>query len=66
MKASRKNAPCHKCEERHVGCHAGCERYHQWRDGNIDDTRKAKADLFKDKLIEDYQIREMFKNKRKN
>ena len=20
-------APCHKCEDRHVGCHGSCERY---------------------------------------
>ena len=65
MKASRMNAPCHKCEERHVGCHSGCERYIQWRDGNIDDSRKAKEQIFKNKLIDDYQIREMMKNRKK-
>lgn len=25
-------APCHKCEERHIGCHSECERYQRWSD----------------------------------
>lgn len=24
------NAPCHKCEDREVGCHSKCERYQQY------------------------------------
>ena len=23
--------PCKNCEERHQGCHAGCERYAAWK-----------------------------------
>ena len=22
--------PCHKCEERHIGCHSECEKHIQW------------------------------------
>lgn len=23
-------APCHRCPERYIGCHADCERYHRF------------------------------------
>ena len=26
-----KDAPCTKCEDRYVGCHADCQEYKDWR-----------------------------------
>jgi hypothetical protein len=31
---ARPNAPCKDCKERHVGCHAECERYKEFAEEN--------------------------------
>lgn len=31
MLPSHSKANCYGCEDRHVGCHAECERYRAWR-----------------------------------
>lgn len=31
-KTDRSLAPCRGCQDRHVGCHGGCERYREYRE----------------------------------
>ena len=31
MLPSHSKANCYGCEDRHVGCHAECEKYRAWR-----------------------------------
>lgn len=34
--------PCRDCEERTVGCHAGCERYKAWHAAHVEASRGRK------------------------
>ena len=43
-------APCVRCDERRVGCHAECERYLTWSA----EQRAAKEQDYKDRLPERY------------
>jgi len=36
--------PCKGCVERHIGCHAECERYAEWNGKHKDDLDKAHAE----------------------
>lgn len=35
------NPPCHKCVERHVGCHVDCERFDGWRAMNEEAAKEG-------------------------
>lgn len=34
------SSPCYQCEERQVNCHASCEKYIAYKDGNIARSRE--------------------------
>lgn len=36
--------PCFGCDQRHQGCHAGCERYAGWRDYRSAELRHLHKD----------------------
>lgn len=36
-----KGSPCFECEERHMKCHAECERYKAFKQGIEEDKQKA-------------------------
>lgn len=38
--------PCYKCEERHMHCHAECEKYQQFAEEN----EKLRETLFKERM----------------
>jgi len=41
--------PCHKCERRHIGCHADCEKYDKYKTENAEimkELKKAKDDIY--------------------
>ena len=38
---SKLDAPCYKCEERHLGCHSSCERYGEYAKA-MEEVRKAR------------------------
>ena len=41
--------PCYKCERRHIGCHANCEKYERFRVENAEvmkELKKAKDDIY--------------------
>ena len=54
------DAPCHKCEERFIGCHDGCKRYLKFK-GIFDEARKKMAE-FHDAT--NYQVTQIEKNRR--
>lgn len=37
-------APCYKCEERHIGCHATCERYLEYA-GIVAENREGRREF---------------------
>ena len=53
--------PCYKCEDRHQGCHAKCERYAEWNAGRS----KARKAQIKYNEANDFLIRSIFKTRRK-
>ena len=34
--------PCYKCERRHIGCHADCEKYERFRVENAEVMKELK------------------------
>lgn len=46
---------CFGCEERHIGCHSGCERYEADLAKHIDDAKRRKAAIHHDLKISDVQ-----------
>ena len=39
-KMSKPAGPCHKCEEREVGCHSHCIAYRKWHAEHIAEKKK--------------------------
>lgn len=43
--------PCHKCECRHIGCHADCEKYDKYKAENaevMEELKKTRHLLFQE------------------
>lgn len=51
-------APCFKCEERHSGCHAECEKYLDYQD-HCEAVRLARV---KEQLVDGYEVGEIVKS----
>lgn len=43
-------APCMGCEDRHVGCHVGCEKFKSWSESK----NKVLQEAFKKKKADNY------------
>ena len=67
---SRFNPPCGKspcmgCNERHPGCHDGCEKYHKYVDAN-DEVRLKKAEYeFNLRFLSKPYIRQQIEEKKR-
>lgn len=48
---NRRNAPCYGCEDRHVGCHADCAKYIEYR--NDSDAYRELVNSNKGKNVEE-------------
>lgn len=62
---SKQRCPCLMCGDRHVNCHATCEAYQAWHKERVE----ARAEMIRQKnrenIANDYQVKEIWKNKRK-
>jgi hypothetical protein len=38
-------APCKDCQERHIGCHAECERYIKFKEESAEIEKRRRADV---------------------
>lgn len=43
MRVNNMQAPCKDCKDRIVGCHAKCEKYLQFKEENIEESKKIKS-----------------------
>lgn len=58
-----KENPCTpNCSERHVGCHAECERYLTARAKRIEKTETIKKKRAEEAIVSDFEIIEVSKN----
>lgn len=44
-------SPCFGCEERHVGCHAECCRYLEWRKQKDEQNEAVRAEKISNNLF---------------
>ena len=49
--------PCHNCENRHIGCHAECEKYIDFRKKLDDYNEVVKQDTLERTIITDYMTK---------
>lgn len=57
-----KNNPCHGCKKRHVGCHANCEEYRDWKEA----LDKDNEELRHKKYVENYDAHAKLHDERYN
>lgn len=62
---SKGKCPCFQCGKRHAGCHGSCEDYQAWHKLRVEAQAEIVRKKERDNAAKDYQIREMWKNKRK-
>jgi ABC-type transporter lipoprotein component MlaA len=43
-------SPCYKCEDRHGGCHAECDKYTAWRDAYTEYQKNVSATRASDRF----------------
>ncbi len=57
--------PCKHCDDREVGCHAGCDKYLNWRN----EYQEAKQELNKARseydIVDDFVIANKQRNRRR-
>lgn len=44
----KNNTTCFNCTDRHVGCHADCEKYNAWKDEHISENKKLHDAKYKE------------------
>ena len=58
-------APCKDYDERHIGCHSGCDSFKAWKEQEVKRKNDAIQTLRFERAVEDYEVRERIKNMRK-
>ena len=56
--------PCRNCSDREVGCHSKCTRYSEWKIVSGDMRYNNYMTKLKQRIIEDYEIKDRPKNMR--
>ena len=49
-------SPCYKCQERHAGCHAECEKYAEWRAKMTKSSEEHMGAYLRDKAADEFLI----------
>ena len=57
--------PCKGCEDRHERCHTKCPDYIEWQKSRASEEKKARREFMNNKLINDYQLGKIEKNKKR-
>lgn len=53
---TKKDNPCKDCSDRHVGCHATCERYLEWQTTYYEYKEKVFTERSKQNRLDKYSI----------
>ena len=61
---ARTNAPCKDCTERHIGCHAECDRYKVFAEDNRRKHEEAMKKFKIEQGLESAEIIRQTRNKR--
>jgi NifB/MoaA-like Fe-S oxidoreductase len=59
-----KQFQCKDCTDRHVGCHAECEKYKAVKEQQNEAYKIMAQQYGKDRMLEDYTVLEKVKNKK--
>jgi hypothetical protein len=62
---SKPNVPCHECPERHINCHAECDKYKAYKEDNIERVRTIRQGRREDAIVSDHLIKVALKSKRR-
>ena len=57
-------SPCYGCEERHIGCHADCERDSKWREERQAEKDAFNAEKQRESVINEFRAKNASKTRR--
>ena len=52
----RVKTPCYVCQERHPGCHAGCEKYKAWSEAHQTKKQKRYRAFEAERKLDDFIV----------
>lgn len=61
-----KGNPCKECQDRHVGCHSGCEKHKEWKDRLEEKKQKYRTNKDEKILIDNYVVTAVVTTKKKS
>ena len=64
LRSTRVKNPCYKCEDRTIGCHAGCESYSAWKAEQVETREKISAAKARENIAVDYVVKGKLKAKK--
>lgn len=65
VQRTRDNVPCHRCEERHPGCHAECEKYKAYKERHNEQKEQIDREKRAETNYTAYMIKSGVKQKKK-